>query len=513
MANILDLASYVQQSGAIGKEAGQKSRLAKLYSSALSAPDEQRDSFLPQMAAESPEAAMQAQGQFSDMRKQAYDDLGREAGMFVALAQSDPQSAQAAYSRLAQKAQAAGHPVPPTYDPKMLPMIEKLAGVVGQAASGVQSTYIDAQGNRVAIMRDGSTQVLGQNAPSNQIIDTGDGFYGVNKGNLQAAPVMVGGPQAQAQPDAQPQPGPMLDPTQDYPQLAANFPGTQVSSLFRSPAHNAEVGGVPNSQHMKGTAGDFVIPKAEQAAFIAKAKAMGYEVIPEGDHVHVELPPGAKASAGFGAGQQLRSTPKPPSEIEQERLRLAQEASARDAQRLTLQQQAAARAATSLTTGKPADDAKAQKIAAARADALDSVTQAISGIDGLMKGGGFENLGTFTGDALSMIPHTKTKDASNALETVKNQVLLTTLGKLKALSATGASGFGALSNQEGKILQNSIANLETAQSHEAIVNNLKIIRGTLQRAAGLIGGNAAPAASQAPQGGHVDDLLSKYGVK
>jgi hypothetical protein len=43
-------------------------------------------------------------------------------------------------------------------------------------------------------------------------------------------------------------------------------------------------------------------------------------------------------------------------------------------------------------------------------------------------------------------------------------VLLTTLGKLKALSATGASGFGALSNQEGNILKNSIANLDTAQS-------------------------------------------------
>jgi hypothetical protein len=82
------------------------------------------------MAAEDPGAAMQAQGQFSGMRKDAYDDLGREAGMFVSLAQSgDEQTTQAAYQRLAQKAQAAGHPVPPQYDPKMLPMIEKLAGV------------------------------------------------------------------------------------------------------------------------------------------------------------------------------------------------------------------------------------------------------------------------------------------------------------------------------------------------------------------------------------------------
>jgi hypothetical protein len=66
------------------------------------------------------------------------------------------------------------------------------------AGGNVQSTYIDAQGNRVAIMRDGSTQVLGQNAPNNQIlgIDNGQGgkdYFGVNKGTLQSLPVRSGG--------------------------------------------------------------------------------------------------------------------------------------------------------------------------------------------------------------------------------------------------------------------------------------------------------------------------------
>jgi hypothetical protein len=123
----------------------------------------------------------------------------------------------------------------------------------------------------------------------------------------------------------------MLDPTKDYPQLADNFPGTQVSSLFRTPEHNAEVGGVANSQHMRGTAGDFVVPQAEQAQFIAKARALGYEVIPEGDHVHVELPPGRKAASAFAEGQQLRSAPKPtaPSELEK-RIALARQMGASD---------------------------------------------------------------------------------------------------------------------------------------------------------------------------------------
>jgi hypothetical protein len=63
----------------------------------------------------------------------------------------------------------------------------------GGQSSAVQSTFVDQAGNRVAIMRDGTTQVLGQNAPNNQIIDTGNGYVGVNKGSLQANPVMLGG--------------------------------------------------------------------------------------------------------------------------------------------------------------------------------------------------------------------------------------------------------------------------------------------------------------------------------
>lgn len=68
-----------------------------------------------------------------------------------------------------------------------------------QAAAGVQSTFVNDQGQRIAIMRDGSVQVLGNNAPNNQIIDTGNGFYGVNKGSLSAAPVQIGGGQPQQQ--------------------------------------------------------------------------------------------------------------------------------------------------------------------------------------------------------------------------------------------------------------------------------------------------------------------------
>lgn len=72
----------------------------------------------------------------------------------------------------------------------------------GGNGANVQSTYIDDQGNRVAVMRDGSRMVLGKNAPNNQIIEGAGGFYGVNKGDLSAAPVRMGG-QPQAAPPTQ----------------------------------------------------------------------------------------------------------------------------------------------------------------------------------------------------------------------------------------------------------------------------------------------------------------------
>lgn len=68
-------------------------------------------------------------------------------------------------------------------------------------------------------------------------------------------------------------------------------PGVTVTSRKRSPAKNAAVGGQPNSFHLTDQARDFVPPKGmSMAALAAKLKNTmpGYDVINEGDHVHVE---------------------------------------------------------------------------------------------------------------------------------------------------------------------------------------------------------------------------------
>lgn len=82
--------------------------------------------------------------------------------------------------------------------------------------------------------------------------------------------------------------------------------GARVTSGFRTPEHNARVGGVPNSFHTRGTpdnpqAYDLVPPKGmtmAQLAEEAKRALPGFDVINEGDHVHIE--PGSRAAAPTG---------------------------------------------------------------------------------------------------------------------------------------------------------------------------------------------------------------------
>jgi hypothetical protein len=72
--------------------------------------------------------------------------------------------------------------------------------------------------------------------------------------------------------------------------LAAIAPGARITSLGRTPAHNAAVGGVPDSMHVADSALDFVPPKGMSLnAFHQKLVDAGLpatELINEGDHFH-----------------------------------------------------------------------------------------------------------------------------------------------------------------------------------------------------------------------------------
>jgi hypothetical protein len=81
--------------------------------------------------------------------------------------------------------------------------------------------------------------------------------------------------------------------------------GVTMTSAYRSPEHNADVGGVANSQHLTGQAVDLVPPKGMSMAQLAAAAQQsmpGAKVINENDHVHVQwgssAPPATPAAAG-----------------------------------------------------------------------------------------------------------------------------------------------------------------------------------------------------------------------
>jgi len=89
-------------------------------------------------------------------------------------------------------------------------------------------------------------------------------------------------------------------------------PGVVVSGRARTPARNAEVGGVRNSLHLSDNARDFVPGKGQTLATLASSlqplKAQGFDVIVERDHVHVEPSRRGTAGGGVRMGQPIPGT-------------------------------------------------------------------------------------------------------------------------------------------------------------------------------------------------------------
>lgn len=65
----------------------------------------------------------------------------------------------------------------------------------------------------------------------------------------------------------------------------------RVSSWWRSPTHNQEVGGHPRSQHLLGLAIDVTGDIDELAAFARNASLKGLVPIMEGTHLHIQARP------------------------------------------------------------------------------------------------------------------------------------------------------------------------------------------------------------------------------
>jgi hypothetical protein len=77
------------------------------------------------------------------------------------------------------------------------------------------------------------------------------------------------------------------------------------------------------------------------------------------------------------------------------------------------------------------------------------------------------------GAILGNIPGSSGRDLRGDIDTLKANLTFDELKKLKAASPTGASGLGALSDTEGRLLASTVANLDPGQSEDRLRENLQ----------------------------------------
>jgi hypothetical protein len=351
MANILDALSQGWGMGQQMATDKKRKTLSSLFQQAYNAPKDQRQQVIGQAAGLDPQAAVQMEDQFAQMDDRRAKELVNSARLLMSLPE---QQRAAAYASLKPRLSAAipEMQLPDQYGPE----VAQTAQAIAEAWGGAKAQEPRVIGPGAALVDDSGRVVYERPfAPANmQYVDVPDGRGGTYKMLLDPREGQFKRPSF-GQPGGPVSPGPALDPARDFTQLVGAFPGVQVSSLYRDPEHNRRVGGVPNSQHTRGTAGDFVVPPGQKQAFIQQARSMGYEAIDEGDHVHLELPPQVQAVGQIGGGLGY-SPPKPPepSTVQRRQQMIA------ELEAIGVSLSPAEREAI-LTTGKPPDARPGQK--------------------------------------------------------------------------------------------------------------------------------------------------------
>lgn len=191
-----------------GQQAGQAKRRQRTLSENYLGAVQGDKNALAQVYSADPESGMQAQQfqmqQRKAQRQEADDDIIRASKFY--LQTKSPQAWSYIHQKFSADPRFQGMPAQiatPEDQAGSEQFARALVDSMGGAGDGqnVQSKFIDANGNVVALMRDGSTRTVGKADPSMQIIEGDGGFYTVNRrgGAPSATPVQLGGPVPQTQ--------------------------------------------------------------------------------------------------------------------------------------------------------------------------------------------------------------------------------------------------------------------------------------------------------------------------
>lgn len=315
MADILGIADYINRAGQQGRAQYEKREIGGSLGRLLSGGD--RSAEMGNIAKVNPQAGMQVQGMMGKMDEQRMERLGQQAAWFVSL---PPDQKAAMYPQIASEAQALGFPVPGDYRPDFDEAIGKLAQQFGgnDAPAGFAAVDMAARAagfqpgtpkyQKVMRIHTGLEPGYAKTSPRSITTDINGVPTTLNYDPTTGGytPAVIGGAPQQYAPQQQVGGGAAYG-GQQYGSGDELFAGldsiAQVTSGFRTPEHNAKVGGVENSRHLDNMARDVLPPRTQEEAQRIRqfAAERGLKIIDEGDHWHLQ-PPSRGGAAPAPAG-------------------------------------------------------------------------------------------------------------------------------------------------------------------------------------------------------------------
>lgn len=466
-----DIAGSFQRGQAFGtnqrlQREGEQRRndLSRLAGMAYTAPASEQQALVGQAVGIDPTAGVALGESLNQSRDQRARQLTQRAKLFVGMAEAgNTEAAASMYPLIAQEARSMGlGDVPLEYSPEMLPALKQFAAMGDGQGSRVQSSRIGADGNIYNVMADGQVVNTGVQADRQMWFRDNPGM----------APELVGKdgvsrPVGQTQASA-PNRGPgSLDINADLQQFAGL--GIPISSTRRSKAKNDSVDGVPNSFHLTGEAAD-IVPRTTQEKQQARQfwEGRGYQVIDEGDHLHIEPPRRGMTTSQIGAPAAAR-----PSEAQ-----TAADVAAAKAQvelgylpqTEAIKRDSAIQQAVGIETGKNA----AEKAAAAPAT-IATLQTSLDSIDALLNSPDLESIvGIGSLNPLNRIPGTNARGLIARADQIAGQAFLAAFNQLK--------GGGAITEREGQAATAAMARLDRSQSLDDYTAALRDLKSAIEPA-------------------------------
>lgn len=446
-----DIAGAAQQGYAFGNQIKQqregeqrRNALADLAGQAYGAAPDQRQGLIQQAVATDPQAGMaldQGLASADDRRNQTMVNMAR------LLTSAPEQARDGIYQRMRPTLSQFGmQSLPERYDQTVgqaaQSIIQAYSGAGGGA--GVQSTYVDGDGKRVAIMRDGSTRILGDNdagATQQTITINGpDGrpaqfTFDRRTGNYVPAGQSMGAPQGASQPQV----SRFTAPDGMQVDIGADVDPAMRDSIMQ---YERSLGAVPDGTQVQMP--DRPVQQFSGGGQVAQAPQQGSPFVgrrPEDEAAAVEA---AKLRTQIGfmpVQQQIETQGDVDRTIATERAKNQVEKEAgRGKARLSLEQATA----------------RVNRVDSLIANILPRVGYATAGLASLS----------------SAVPGSPAGDLKRDIGTLQAIAGFDELNAMRASSPTGGA-LGNVTERELAFLQSVVRNIENSQSPQQLSRNLR----------------------------------------